>query len=121
MRGGPSQHRLDGPVPFDDSTAGTASLSVLQWNPCPARKNHTQIIPAACVLFHAVVFQEAGNHVPHISENVHCADGNDLAILLNKDPLVSGAAVFSISEASTSKDTWGLVALVVRGHSCQET
>ena len=41
--------------------------------------------------------------------------GNDLAILLNKDTFVSGAAVFTISEASTSKDTSGLAALVVRG------
>ena len=54
--------------------------------------------------------------MPHISENFYTyTDGNDLAILLNKDTFVSGAAVFLISDASTSKDTVGLAALVVRG------
>ena len=54
--------------------------------------------------------------MPHISEKFYTyTDGNDLAILLNKDTFVSGAAVFPISEPSTSKDTWGLAALVVRG------
>ena len=78
-------------------------LSVLQWNPGPARKNDTQIIPAGCGRFHAVILQVAGDHVPHISENFHTfTDGNDLAILLNKDTFVSGAAVFTISEVSTS-------------------
>ena len=35
-------------------------LSVLQWNPCPTRKNPTQILPAACGRFQAVILQEAG-------------------------------------------------------------
>ena len=87
-----------------------------QWNPGPARKNDTQIIPAACGLLHAVILQEAGDHAPHISENFYTyTDGNDLAILLNKDTFVSGAAVFAISEASTCTDKWGIAALVVRG------
>ena len=34
-------------------------------------------------------------------------DGNDLAILLKKDTFEPDAAVFSISEASSSKDIWG--------------
>ena len=60
-----------------------------------------------------MILHEASEHVPHISEHFHTyTDGNDLAILLNKNTFVSGAAVFSISEASTSKDTWGLAALV---------
>ena len=91
-------------------------LSVLEWHPGPARKNDTQIILAACGRFHAVIFQEAGDHVPHISQNFYTyTDGNDLAILLDKDTFVSGSAVFPISEASTSKDTWRFTALVVRG------
>ena len=54
--------------------------------------------------------------MPHISENFHTyTDGNDLAILLNEETFVSGAAVFLIPEASTSRDTWGLAAFVVRG------
>ena len=89
---------------------------MLQWNPDRAHENHTQIIPAACGRFHAVILQEVVDHVPHISECFHTnTDGNDLAISLNKDTFVSGAAVVPISEASTSKGTWGLAALVVRG------
>ena len=54
--------------------------------------------------------------MPHISENFHTyTDGNDLAILLNEETFVSGAAVFLIPEASTSRDTWGRAAFVVRG------
>ena len=54
--------------------------------------------------------------MPHISENFYAyTDGNDLAILLNEDTFVSGAAVFPISEASNSKDKWSIAALVVRG------
>ena len=54
--------------------------------------------------------------LPHISERFYAyTDGNDLTILLDKDTFEVGAAVFTISEASTSKDTWGLAVLVVRG------
>ena len=45
-------------------------LSLLQWNPGPARKNPTNIVSAACGKFHAVIQQEASDHVPHISESV---------------------------------------------------
>ena len=41
--------------------------SVLQWNPGPARRNPTNIITATCGLFHAVILQEASDHVPHTS------------------------------------------------------
>ena len=41
--------------------------------------------------------------------------GELLHLLLNKDTFVSGAAVFLISEVSTSKDKWRRAALVVRG------
>ena len=61
-------------------------LSVPQRNPGPARKNPTQILQAACGRLHAVILQEAGDHVPHVSDhfNTH-TDGDDLAILPNKD------------------------------------
>ena len=39
-------------------------LSVLQWNPGPARRNPTNIIAVACGRFHAVILQEAIDHVP---------------------------------------------------------
>ena len=66
----PMSPRLVGPVPLDDSRNDLmhcqCRLSVLHWNPGPARKNDTQIIPAACGRFHEVILQEAGGHVPHI-------------------------------------------------------
>ena len=43
-------------------------LSLLQWNPGPARRNPTNIVSAACGKFHAVLLQEASDHVPHISD-----------------------------------------------------
>ena len=38
-------------------------LSLLQWNPGPARRNPTNIVSAACGKFHAVILQEASDHV----------------------------------------------------------
>ena len=43
-------------------------FSVLQWNPGPARKNPTNIIAATCGRFHAVILQEASDHVPHVTD-----------------------------------------------------
>ena len=61
-------------------------LSLLQWNPGPARRNPTNIVSAACGKFHAVILQEASDHVPHISAYfLAYTDNTDLAILLNKD------------------------------------
>ena len=63
-------------------------LSVLQWNPGPARKNHTQIIPAACGRFRAVILQEAGgsrtahlggscpSHLTRTGVNLRCPTGH---------------------------------------------
>ena len=36
-------------------------LSLLQWNPGPARRNPTNIVSAACGKFHAVILQEASD------------------------------------------------------------
>ena len=91
-------------------------LSVPQWNPGPARRNPTKIIAATCGRFHAVILQEATDHVPHISDQFIAYMGNtDLAILLNKDTFEPNPAVFAFNEASTSKDTWSTVLLIVRG------
>ena len=91
-------------------------LSVLQWNEGPACRNPTNIIAATCGRFHAVTLQEASDHVPHITDQFIAYTGNtDLAILLNKDTFEPDPAVYAFKEASTSKDTWGMVLLIVRG------
>ena len=52
----------------------------------PGPQEPTNIIAAACGRFHAVVLQEASDHVPHISDQFIAHTGNtDLAILLNND------------------------------------
>ena len=91
-------------------------LSVLQWNPGPARRNPTNIIAAACGRFHAVILQEASDHVPHIPDQFIAHTGNtDLAILLNKDTFEPDPVVVAFKEDSTSKGAWGMVLLIVRG------
>ena len=62
----------------------------------------THVLAAACGRFHAVFI---------------CLGpvGTDVAVLLNKDTFEPDAAVFTVSEASSSKDTWEMTALVVRG------
>ena len=91
-------------------------LSVLQWNPGPARRNPTNIIAAACGKFHAVNLQEASDHVPHFSDQFLAYTGNtDLAILLNKDTFKPDPVVHAFREDSTSKGAWGMVLLIVRG------
>ena len=53
---------------------------------------------------------------PHISDQFIAYTGNtDLAILLNKDTFEPDPMVFAFKEDSTSKGTWGMVLLVVRG------
>ena len=92
------------------------TVSVLQRNPGPARKNPTNIIAAACAKFHAVILQEASDHVPHISDQFLAYTGNtDLAILLNEDTFEPDRMVLAFKEDSTSKSTWGMVLLIVRG------
>ena len=91
-------------------------LSILQWIPGPARRNPTRIIATTCGRFHAVILQEAIDHVPHITDQFIAYTGNtDLAILLNTDTFEPDPAVYTFYEASTSKDTWGMVLLIVRG------
>ena len=92
-------------------------LSLLQWSAGTDRRQPTQLVTAMCGAFNAVLLQEAADHVPHVSDqfNTH-TDGNNLAILLNKDTFLPNADKYPIAERSTSKNTWGLTALVVRGH-----
>ena len=90
-------------------------LSVLQRNPGPARRNPTQIIET-CGRVHAVILQEASDHVTHVTDQVIAYTGNtNLAILLNRDTFEPNHAVLAFQEASSSKDTWCMVVLVVRG------
>ena len=81
-------------------------LSLLQWNPGPARRNPTNIVSAACGKFHAVILQEASDHVPHISDQFIAYTGNtDLAILLNKDTFEPDPIFLTFKVDSTSKGT----------------
>ena len=90
-------------------------LYLLQWNPGPARRNPTNIVSAACCKYHAVILQEASDHVPYISEQFLVCTGNtDLAILLNKETFEPDP-VLTFKVDSTSKGTWGMVLLIVRG------
>ena len=113
------QPKSSGPSPI--ATADTDlmhhqfRLSLLQWNPGPARRNPTNIVSAACGRFHAVILQEASDHVPHISDYFRAyTDNTDLAILLNKDTFEPDPFVLSFKVDSTSKNTWGTVLLIVR-------
>ena len=78
--------------------------------------NPSNIVSAACGRFHAVILQEASDHVPHISDQFRAYTGNtDLGILLNKDTFEPDPMVLAFKEDSTSKGTWGMVLLIVRG------
>ena len=90
-------------------------LSLLQWNPGPARRNPSNIVSAACGRFHTVILQEASDHVPHISDYFRAyTDNMDLAILLNKDTFEPDPTVLTFKADSTSKNTWSMVLLIVR-------
>ena len=62
-------------------------LSVLQWSTGPARRNPSLIIAATCRRFHAVILQEASDHVPQVSgqfiaytgDTDHLAEGTHLS------------------------------------------
>ena len=91
-------------------------LSLLQWNPGPARKHPTNIVSAACGMFHAEIQREASDHVPHISDQFMAFTGNtDLAILLNKDTVEPEPIVNTFKADSTSKGSWGMILFIVRG------
>ena len=90
-------------------------LSVLQWNPGPARRTPTNIIAAACGRFHAVILQEASDHVHHNADQFIAHTGDTgLAIMLNKDTFKPDPSVLAFREDSTSKGTWSMVLLIVR-------
>ena len=99
---------LMGTVTFDtvdsDLMHHQYRLSVLQWNPGPARRHPTNSIAAACGKFHAVILQEASDHVPHISDQFIAHIGNtDLAFLLNKDTFEPDPTVLAFRRAPQAK------------------
>ena len=113
------QPKSNGPGPIatadSDLMHHQFRLSLLQWNPGPARRNPTNIVSAACGRFHAVILQEASDHVSHISDYFRAyTDNTDLAILLNKDTFEPDPIVLTFKADSTSKNTWGMVLLIVR-------
>ena len=79
-----------------------------------ARRAEINIVSAACGQFHAVILQEASDHV--ISDQFRAyTDNTDLAILLNKDTFEPDPTVLTFKADSTSKGTWSMVLLFVRG------
>ena len=81
-------------------------MSLLQWNAGTARRQPTQLVTAVCGAFNAVLLQEAADHVPYVSDPFNTyTDGNNLAILLNKDTFLPNADKYPIAEESTSKNT----------------
>ena len=91
-------------------------LSVLQWNPGQARRDPTNIIATAFARFHAIFFKKPVIMFRNISDQSTAHTGNtDLAILLNKDTFEPDSMVLAFRECSTSKCTWGMVLLIVRG------
>ena len=60
-------------------------------------------------------FQEASDHIPHISDYFRAyTDNMDLAILLNKDTFEPDPTVLTFKADSTSKNTWGMVLPIFR-------
>ena len=58
----------------------------------------------------------ASDHVPHISDQFMAFTGNtDLAILLNKDTFEPDPIVNTFKADSTSKGSWCMILLIVRG------
>ena len=97
------QPKSSGPSPIatadSDIMHHQFRLSLLQWNPGPARRNPTNIVSAACGRLHAVILQEASDHVPHISDYFRAyTDNTDLAILLNMDTFEPDPFVLSFYE-----------------------
>ena len=74
------------------------------------------IIAATCGQFRAVILQEASDHVPHTSPS---SSSRTLATRTSpscstRNTFEPDPAVFAFNEASTSKDTWSMVLLIVR-------
>ena len=94
----------------------TPSLSASVESSQVQRMNSTQIFAATCGRFHAVILQEASDHVPHVTDHFTAYTGStDRAILLDRDASEPNPAVFAFQEASSSKDTRNMVVLVERG------
>ena len=89
-------------------------LSVLQWSP------QEPYAVARCSLWafsrgHPLRSQRSCSWTGVSDQFITYTGGTDLAILLDKDTFEPDAAVLVIAEASSSKDTWSMAALVVRG------
>ena len=82
----------------------------------PGAQEPTNIIASACGKFHAVIIQEASDHVPRISDQfIACIGNTDFAIFLNKDTFELDPMVLAYKEDTTSKSTWSMVLFIVRG------
>ena len=102
---------LTGFVALTPLTAISCIINTVSLSFSGIQPRRTNIIAAASGRFHAVILQEASDHVPHISDQFIAHTGNtDLAILLNKDTFEPDPLVLAFREDSTSKGT-----LIVRG------
>ena len=81
-------------------------LSILQWNPSPARRHPTKINSKSCTkpVITSPTSRTNSQRTRVIRTSPSCSTGTLLS-----------PTVFAFQEASSSKDTWSMVVLVVRG------
>ena len=97
-------------------------LSLLQWNPGPARRNPTNIVcrslwkdPCGCSSGSRCSCGSVHLRKPMIMFRTSPISNTDIAILLNKDTFEPQPIVLTFKVDSTSKGTWCMVLLIVRG------
>ena len=90
-------------------------LSILHWNPGPARRNPTQIIATTCGRFHAVILQEATTFLTSPTSSLRTLATRTSPSCSTRTPLSPILRFSPFNEASTSTHTRGMVLLIVRG------
>ena len=90
---------INSAFPFYNGTQARRVNILLTLSPLPVRS------------IHAVILQEACDHVPHISEQFLVCTGNtDLSILLNKDTFEPDPIVLTYSRPTLrAKGSWGMI------------
>ena len=112
--------KTSGPSPvatvYSDIMHHQFRLSLFQWNLGPARRNPTTVVFAACGRFRAVLLQEASDHVSHTYQPIflRTLTTRTLPFCSTRTPLSQTLFVTSCKVDSTSKNTWGMVLLIVR-------
>ena len=106
-----------GPLPQLIAISCTINFAFPSYSGIQARR--AEILPTSSLLpvvgSTQFILQEASDHVPHISDYFRAyTDNMDLAILINKDTFEPDPTVLTFKADSTSKNTWGMVLLIVR-------